>query len=81
MLVVGRSVLRMESDVTSTPHYTSGDPAEPDDDSDRYCDRCGGEGVIMAWEGDGSDWGEDTYSGPMDAVITCRACGGTGMRQ
>lgn len=62
-----------------TPHYTSGDPAEADDDSDRYCDRCGGEGVIMAWEGDGSDWGEDTYNGPMDAVITCRACGGTGM--
>ena len=48
---------------------------------DAYCDRCGGDGAIMAWEGDGSDWGEDTYSGPMDEVITCRACGGTGMRR
>jgi hypothetical protein len=34
--------------------------------------------MIMAADGDGSDWGEDTYSGPMDAVIECRFCNGTG---
>ena len=67
------------SGCTTPINFQGGDPAEPRDDSDRYCDRCGGEGVIMAWEGDGSDWGEDTYSGPMDEVIVCRACGGTGM--
>jgi hypothetical protein len=62
-----------------------GDPHGQDDwgleDENDLCDRCGGDGVIMAWEGDGSDWGEDTYSGPMDAVIKCRACNGGGMRR
>lgn len=48
---------------------------EPDYDDDAHlCPVCGGEGFIMAYEGDGSDWGEDTYSGPMDAVIKCRHC-------
>lgn len=49
---------------------------EPDDDESDLCDVCGGEGVIMAYDGDGSDWGEDTYAGPMDAVIKCRHCNG-----
>ena len=48
-------------------------PEEPN-----LCSVCGGEGFIMAWEGDGSDWGEDTYSGPMDESIECRHCKGTG---
>lgn len=48
---------------------------------DGLCDRCGGDGYIMAHDGDGSDWGEDTYCGPMDATIDCRACGGTGFRK
>lgn len=49
---------------------------EEDDD---LCPHCGGDGSIMACDGDGSDWGEDTYSGPMDVVIECRHCGGTGI--
>lgn len=52
-----------------------------DEIDDGLCDRCGGEGWIMACDGDGSDWGEDTYCGPMDAVIECRACRGTGERR
>ena len=40
------------------------------------CPNCGGEGWIMAVDGDGSDWGEDTYAGPLDAVIRCRHCNG-----
>lgn len=51
------------------------------DDDEFLCDRCGGEGYIMAADGDGSDWGEDTYCGPMDAEIKCRACNGTGQRK
>lgn len=50
----------------------------PEED-DGLCAVCGGDGVIMACDGDGSDWGEDTYSGPMDAVIECRHCKGTGV--
>ena len=45
---------------------------------DYACEHCGGDGYIMAVDGDGSDWGEDTYAGPEDAVITCRFCGGSG---
>ena len=45
-------------------------------DNDDECPVCGGDGYIMASDGDGSDWGEDTYSGPMDAVIKCRHCNG-----
>ena len=52
-----------------------------DDEYDDQCQRCGGEGWIMACDGDGSDWGEDTYCGSMDATITCRACKGTGERR
>jgi hypothetical protein len=47
-----------------------------DDPDESVCWVCGGEGYIMAADGDGSDWGEDTYSGPMDAVIKCRHCNG-----
>lgn len=47
-----------------------------DEPDDSVCWVCGGEGVIMAWEGDGDDWGEDTYCGPMDAIIKCRHCNG-----
>lgn len=49
-----------------------------DDEYDDCCPRCGGEGWIMASDGDPSDWGEDTYCGPMDAEIECRECRGTG---
>ena len=56
------------------------DPALLDDD-DIYCERCGGEGWIMAADGDGSDWGEDTYCGPLDDEIKCRVCKGTGLRR
>lgn len=61
-----------------TPAVT---PAKLDSefDDDNLCPVCGGEGFIMAWEGDGSDWGEDTYSGPMDESIQCRHCNGTGV--
>ena len=52
-----------------------------EDEDDGACDRCGGEGYIMAADGDGSDWGEDTYAGPLDAEIKCRMCKGTGRRQ
>ena len=51
-----------------------------DDEFDDLCQRCGGEGWLMAIDGDGSDWGEDTYCGPEDATITCRLCHGTGYR-
>jgi hypothetical protein len=49
-----------------------------DEHYDNCCGRCGGEGWIMAADGDGSDWGEDTYAGPLDAEIECRECRGTG---
>lgn len=55
--------------------------ADFDEIDDDLCPRCGGEGWIMAWDGDGADWGEDTYCGPMDAMITCRVCKGTGERR
>jgi hypothetical protein len=45
-----------------------------DDGDTGVCDRCGGEGWIMAVDGDGSDWGEDTYAGPLDAEIKCSVC-------
>lgn len=51
-------------------------PEEILDEDDALCARCGGDGYIMAADGDGSDWGEDTYCGPMDAVIKCRCCNG-----
>jgi RecJ-like exonuclease len=51
-----------------------------DEEEDSYCPRCGGEGYIMAADGDGSDWGEDCYAGPLDAEIECRECRGTGLR-
>lgn len=50
---------------------------QPDEDND-LCPVCGGDGYIMAYDGDGSDWGEDTYAGPMDAVINCRHCNSSG---
>lgn len=50
------------------------DERPEEDEDDGLCPVCGGEGFIMAYEGDGDDWGEDTYSGPMDAVIPCRHC-------
>lgn len=72
-----------QSGKPETPAVT---PAKPDpersendwEEDDDLCPRCGGDGLIMAYDGDGSDWGEDTYSGPMDAVIECRHCNGTG---
>jgi len=45
-----------------------------DDEDYADCVYCGGEGYIYAVDGDGSDWGEDTYAGPLDAVIPCRHC-------
>lgn len=51
-----------------------------EDDDDGCCERCGGEGYIMAADGDASDWQEDTYCGPLDAEIKCRVCNGTGSR-
>lgn len=42
------------------------------------CTNCGGEGYILAADGDGTDWGEDTYAGPLDAEIKCRHCNGLG---
>ncbi len=47
-------------------------------EAEGICDRCGGEGYLLAADGDGSDWQEDTYVGPMDAEIKCRICKGTG---
>lgn len=44
------------------------------------CQDCGGEGWIEAADGDPSDWGEDTYCGAADEVITCRHCNGSGVR-
>lgn len=52
---------------------------EPEDFDNDYCQHCSVDGYIMAADGDGSDWGEDTYAGPEDAVIMCRHCGGTGV--
>lgn len=74
--------LTAQSGKPETPAVT---PAKPDlerpEDTyeDHLCPHCGGDGLIMACDGDGSDWGEDTYSGPMDATITCRHCKGTGV--
>jgi hypothetical protein len=56
------------------------DEIDFDEDDDR-CERCGGEGWIMASDGDGSDWGEDCYAGPLDAEIKCRRCNGSGLRR
>lgn len=50
-----------------------------DYEDDDTCPRCGGEGWLMAEDGDPSDWGEDTYCGAVDATITCRQCKGTGV--
>lgn len=52
-----------------------------DEEDGNFCLRCGGEGFIMATDGDGSDWGEDCYAGPLDAEIKCRVCNGTGVRK
>lgn len=49
-----------------TSNHTDGDA----------CPHCGGEGYIMESDGDPSDWGEDTYCGPMDSTIICRHCKG-----
>jgi len=51
-----------------------------DDDFSEFdeCPRCGGDGYIMAVDGDPSDWGEDTYCGPEDASILCPECKGKG---
>lgn len=57
------------------PHDSRYQGGEEDGYED-ICDRCGGDGYILAADGDGSDWGEDTYAGPMDAVIKCRHCNG-----
>lgn len=62
----------------SDPH---GQDDWAEDDENLCCDRCGGEGWIMAVDGDGSDWGEDCYAGPLDAEIKCRVCKGTGFRK
>lgn len=51
---------------------------DDDYEDDDTCPRCGGEGWIMACDGDPSDWGEDTYCGSLDAEIKCRECRGTG---
>lgn len=56
------------------PH--GGDQAVLGDD-DGECPRCGGDGFILASDGDGSDWQEDTYCGPEDAIIKCRVCNGS----
>lgn len=47
-------------------------------DDDYECPRCGGEGSFLESEGDPSDWGEDTYCGPEDAVMICPDCRGRG---
>lgn len=49
-----------------------GDLAEP-----CICDRCGGDGWIDYFDGDGGDWGED-FPAEENHPITCRACRGTG---
>ena len=62
-----------------TPAKPDGGPERPEDTyEDHLCHHCGGDGLILASDGDGSDWGEDTYSGPDDEVIQCRHCNGTG---
>lgn len=66
-----------QSGKPETPAVTPAIP-DPEQLEDYLCPNCGGDGVIMAFDGDGSDWGEDTYSGPMDDVITCRHCNGSG---
>ena len=48
------------------------------EDDPGMCTRCGCEGYLLACDGDGSDWQEDTYCGAMDAEIKCRICKGTG---
>ena len=60
---------------TATP---TNHPEDFDYDESDECDRCGGEGWLAAADGDPSDWMEDTYCGPLDAVIKCRKCNGTG---
>ncbi len=49
-----------------------------DYDDGECCNRCGGEGWIMAEDADPSDWGEDTYCGPEDATMICPQCKGKG---
>lgn len=61
--------------------HTPSPMADDEFEDESYCERCGGEGYIMASDGDGSDWGEDCYAGPLDAEIECRVCGGTGLRK
>lgn len=62
-----------------TPAQPDGGPERLEDTyEDHLCPHCGGDGMMSASDGDGSDWGEDTYTGPDDAVIQCRHCGGTG---
>lgn len=50
------------------------EPDRWDYDEDEACPRCGGDGYILASEGDPSDWGEDTYCGPEDDCIPCPEC-------
>lgn len=60
--------------MTGDPHGQDEYAEDPDEEG--LCARCGGDGYLLACDGDGSDWGEDTYAGPMDAVIKCRCCNG-----
>jgi hypothetical protein len=66
----------MEAHTVSTkPQGTRAEWIGDDEyDEDDVCQRCGGDGYIMASEGDPSDWGEDTYCGPEDAVMACPDC-------
>ncbi len=59
-----------------SPHQPAEQMHDFDDPDENVCWNCGGEGYILACDGDGSDWGEDTYCGPMDATIKCRHCNG-----
>ena len=61
--------------------HSAGVPQDDDlyDGQDYECSRCNGEGWILEADGDPSDWQEDTYCGPDDSVITCRACKGKGV--
>ena len=51
---------------------------EGDEVLENLCQHCGGEGWLLAEDGDGSDWQEDTYAGLAGAEIKCRYCKGKG---
>ena len=61
---------------TTTPYEYEEDPGFDEDDDERDCSYCGGEG----WGIVGTDWDtDDAINGPYDGEIEkCPNCGGSG---